>query len=448
MAWRTAVAGFLDAVTGVSGIILWPTNKKKPDLRLAVVNGKMTVTRYEIVKSIVDAKPVQLFLTVSGGILELDPTATKGITMVGLNRKGWKGASDVWDINADAAQGAGAPKRSWRMLAQFGAILALLICSLIAMLRLAFVGCTALFRSVPDRGLSILAMVVIAFIELVLLGKHGPIAFACWIAIQAATAVIAETEAAVVSLAWQAGLGLLVLVVVWSIARYLESTPGHLSNGALCFAAAHGDTAKIAQYANRPELIDVQTWKGKISTAMHVAALSGRANAVRALWILGADPNIASPDGTTPLHLAVGPGCEPAVRALLAIGANPDARMTDGVTPLIFAAVAGHETIVRTLLENGANPDAPDNMGDTPLLMAANGGRESTVRTLLTKGANPNNASPGGVTPLCAAAAAGHERIVRLLLQNDANRIMARDEAINMARANGHNAIVAMLAKA
>lgn len=64
----------------------------------------------------------------------------------------------------------------------------------------------------------------------------------------------------------------------------------------------------------------------------------------------------ASQDGTTPLHLAAGSGRVEAVQLLIRHGARVDARRKDGKTALFEAAAAGRINAAKALLEHGADP--------------------------------------------------------------------------------------------
>ncbi len=55
------------------------------------------------------------------------------------------------------------------------------------------------------------------------------------------------------------------------------------------------------------------------------------------LLAAGANPNVKTPDGSTPLHQAVTARQVPIVRALVAAGAKLDAVNKDNLTPLLLA---------------------------------------------------------------------------------------------------------------
>lgn len=111
-------------------------------------------------------------------------------------------------------------------------------------------------------------------------------------------------------------------------------------------------------------------------TQLHVAAIKGDAQKLRALIQQGADVNTADYAGSltikfhfkkyelihlfctgwTPLHEAANRGFLSVARELLKNGAKVNAAGMDGVTPLHDASVNGHESMVALLLRFGANP--------------------------------------------------------------------------------------------
>jgi hypothetical protein len=109
------------------------------------------------------------------------------------------------------------------------------------------------------------------------------------------------------------------------------------------------------------------------ATPLLRAAQSGDFALLELLLAHGADPSIATEDGTTPLMVAAGIGWvegvtyewSPAqtldvVRRLIALGNYVDARNLDGQTALMGAAHKGRNEVVRALVDAGADLAARD----------------------------------------------------------------------------------------
>ena len=98
---------------------------------------------------------------------------------------------------------------------------------------------------------------------------------------------------------------------------------------------------------------------------LHDAVIAGKADAVEALLIAGADVN-APGDLGSPLHLAAFDGNVEIARLLIAKQADVNARHeADGARPLHVAANYNHATLAALLLDNGADPTVRDPRGLT-----------------------------------------------------------------------------------
>jgi ankyrin repeat protein len=109
------------------------------------------------------------------------------------------------------------------------------------------------------------------------------------------------------------------------------------------------------------------------------AALSGDTAAMRLLLKHGADPNLATPAGTTPLMAAAGvnwvvaqtytespQALIDAVTLCLELGADVNATNSMGLTALLGAANRGSNDIIELLVKRGARLDIKDREGRTP----------------------------------------------------------------------------------
>ena len=112
------------------------------------------------------------------------------------------------------------------------------------------------------------------------------------------------------------------------------------------------------------------------------AAQASDGESMRLLLRAGADPHLATTDGTTPLMVASGIGWRgnfsqnalgawmDAVRFLVELGADVTARDRSGYTALHGAAALGDNEMVEYLVSHGAGVDAIDRRGNSPADMA------------------------------------------------------------------------------
>jgi ankyrin repeat protein len=216
------------------------------------------------------------------------------------------------------------------------------------------------------------------------------------------------------------------------------------------------------------------------------AVLLGDREAVASFLSLGADPNEAEVDGTTPLMRAVHGGFAAVVELLIDAGASVDETNSYGVTALYLAARDGDAAATRALLAAGASANTALPSGETVLMTAAKTGNAATVWALLTGGADDVSlpqvarervaarvgeptaygaqfdsvASAGnyanvnardrlyGRTALMLAAAAGHVEVVRLLVEagSEINAVDTEGAtALSLAENNGHLEVMSAL---
>jgi hypothetical protein len=115
--------------------------------------------------------------------------------------------------------------------------------------------------------------------------------------------------------------------------------------------------------------------------------------------------SLPGPDADTALHLAALYGRARVAALLLEAGADPLVENPEDKTLALHdAAAGGYDEIVEMLLEKaggegGKGLNAPDEDGDTPLHAAARGGHLSTVLRLLKAGANTSAVNEKGCTP-------------------------------------------------
>ena len=227
-------------------------------------------------------------------------------------------------------------------------------------------------------------------------------------------------------------------------------------------AARNGNLEELRRLLREGADVDSRNNRGE--TALHIASIWGRVEAVRELLSghgRAANANLQEGvDGLTPLHMAVHCGHAAVVRALIREGgAVLDLRSNLGETPLHEAVSEGVSLrgqvlvdVVRGLLsvESGrAVVDAVDDYGCTALHYAAKKGRIEAGRLLLAEGgASPMVVGINGITALHLAAAFGHLAFVQLLLENGA-AIDAKDGGgwtpLTFAVRNGQHGTVDLL---
>jgi len=104
---------------------------------------------------------------------------------------------------------------------------------------------------------------------------------------------------------------------------------------------------------------------------------------MRLLLDAGADPNVATTQGTTALMAASGINWIPgqtfshseadyveAVKVCLDRGADPNAKNSLGLTAMHGAANRGWESVIQILADHGSKLDPKDNEGRTPMIFA------------------------------------------------------------------------------
>jgi len=202
-------------------------------------------------------------------------------------------------------------------------------------------------------------------------------------------------------------------------------------------AAQSGDLDVLRERLDaNPELIDALGGRGlQKATALHLATLRNRHEAIRLLIERGADLNRRDfPDNATPLHFAAAHGDLDTVRLLVEAGADIDGHGDDYAVGVLGWATCFNQVrreVAAYLLEHGASfniwtaiaLDRSDELRAmiaadpslltarmsrnqhrrTPLHHAAAKNRPQMVQLLLEVGADPNATDATGVTALTTA---------------------------------------------
>jgi len=183
---------------------------------------------------------------------------------------------------------------------------------------------------------------------------------------------------------------------------------------------------------------------------MHLAAMQGILDGMKALYAQGAPINVISASGHTPLSLAVVGGHTRMVRWLLGKKARRTAHRFNETLPSL-AAAAGNLKMLKTLKRKEFHLDEGNGHGWTPLMYAAQKSHGELVAWLLDQGAYPNSRTSDGVTPLMFAARSGCTDCLKALLTAGARRDLTsadKQTALDLAESNGHEEAVRLLSAA
>ncbi len=159
----------------------------------------------------------------------------------------------------------------------------------------------------------------------------------------------------------------------------------------------------------RPRSMGVVTRSAAVNAERarkRASGLAGDLARLRAALDAGADVDAVDRDGRTALHNAAIDGRADLAELLLDRGADPNATDAQQWTPLHFAAREHHVALAELLLRRGASIDAVDSFGNTPLFRATfdSRGRGEMITTLLRGGADPSHANQCGFSPAKLAA--------------------------------------------
>ncbi|WP_181885657.1 ankyrin repeat domain-containing protein [Trinickia dinghuensis] len=218
-----------------------------------------------------------------------------------------------------------------------------------------------------------------------------------------------------------------------------------------------GNTALILAASATPSRVDALIQAGadpsienyQQTTALHMAAMQGKLEAVQALVRYPHDLERPAMNGYTPLSLAARGGHAHVIEFLLAAGANPEGipHPEREATALWIAVQGEHEEAIVALAKGGANVNlrSPSSRW-TPVYWASSCDKPGVLRALLTGGADPKK-SVRGETPLMIAAEKSPRSIEPLLLvgaEIDARNPDGRS-ALMRAAANGVTDSIATL---
>ncbi|KKP03521.1 hypothetical protein THAR02_04384 [Trichoderma harzianum] len=173
---------------------------------------------------------------------------------------------------------------------------------------------------------------------------------------------------------------------------------------------------QVKENANR-----AKAWAENRDTALHLAALDGKADVTESLLIQGANIEAKNNEGRTPFYVAICNGNTDMAISLLNQGANIEATQEDGSTALHIVVFHGKTDMVKFLLQHGANVNAKTYDYQTPFGIAIWDGKLNIAKLLLSQGANIEATQNDGCTMLHVMAAYGRADMVKFLLNLGAN---------------------------
>lgn len=218
----------------------------------------------------------------------------------------------------------------------------------------------------------------------------------------------------------------------------------------LLLAAKYGKALCVKYLSNNSTEV-IRTKSGKLP--IHLAALNGHAEAIRALVANGADVNAKSTRGChTALHCAAENGHVGVISTLAELGADINAANARGLKPIHSAAKSSVASYKR-LVELGAiQDDVTTTHGLSVLHIAVSAPNIELVRHLLeNKIVRVDSADMSGRSPLHCAAREGNLEVMELLIAAgaDLNRktYYCRQTPLDMARENANVTAVELLEK-
>jgi len=237
----------------------------------------------------------------------------------------------------------------------------------------------------------------------------------------------------------------LVQLLLHAPPRTVVNWTDHEGRLALHLAVAHSNMDVVALLTNTCK---VNALDNCLRSALHWAALAGRATACRLLLDRGAKADLLDETGATPVHHATEAGGGEAVRVFVGRGLGRQLDQ-EGRTPLMWAAARGATAVMEEL--GGKDIDAIDSTGYTALHIAVSCDKLSSVDCLLRMKADPKVVTKDGLSSLGLAAQLGHSEVGRLLMDCGANIDQVDSNGrtpLHWACQGGHAYLASLLLKA
>lgn len=193
----------------------------------------------------------------------------------------------------------------------------------------------------------------------------------------------------------------------------------------------------------------LSAWKDpKGRSALMVAFLADRPDAVRTLLALDKDVNRRDRSGLSALHYAAARADVALVRELVNAGHDLRAKTSDGASLLFYALYNPRVEVFEWLLTQRLDPRERTAREETTLMIAAEAAAPSTLRRLLDLGVPINERDRDGRSALLSAARSGRPDAVDFLLRARADVRAADNDgntALHYAATGGKREVVRTL---
>lgn len=199
-------------------------------------------------------------------------------------------------------------------------------------------------------------------------------------------------------------------------------------------------------------------------TPLHIACFKYNADAVKILVANGADDGICNVNGETPAHMAFNKtincgrytdsgreagNCKETLRSLKHL----DLQRNDGRTPLMqlqFFNINFITEVQPVFLDAGADVNKKDNYGNTALILATQEHcYKESIKELVRAGADVNLANDCGKTALHCALKRGAQDVARYLIKKGADYNRADNDGVTpvqIAAEKGYDAVLELMA--
>ncbi|MDE5667323.1 MAG: ankyrin repeat domain-containing protein [Clostridia bacterium] len=198
-------------------------------------------------------------------------------------------------------------------------------------------------------------------------------------------------------------------------------------------------------------------------TPLHIACFKCNTECVRLLTEKGADESILNVNGETPAHMVFNKTAicggytsselkDDDCKEVFGCLKNLDSARNDGRTPLMqmqFCNINLIAEVQHVILDKGADVNKKDNSGNTALILATmNHCYKETIKELILAGADVNAANNSGKTALHCALKYGSQDVARYLIKKGADFTRADNDGVTpvqLAAEKGYDAVLELM---